>query len=220
MSIKSAKEVFDENASLYEKKFMDFDLYNDTYDTFCRLLRPDAHVLEIGCGPGNITRYLLDKRPDLKILATDFSPEMIKLAQKHNPEAEFELLDCREISSLNRKFDAVVIGFCVPYLDYAESTKLLADSADLMTGSGLIYLSSIEDKHDKSQITMSSDGKMGTMVYKYLQSDFENMFGAADLKTIDVFRKPFPSKTNVPDVHLVLIAGKRNAKAIVSHPEA
>ena len=35
-------------------------LYNDVYKSFCDLLlRSDASVLEIGCGPGNITRHIL-----------------------------------------------------------------------------------------------------------------------------------------------------------------
>lgn len=39
---------------------MDLDLYNDTYDAFCQAVyKPGARIFEIGCGPGNITRYVL-----------------------------------------------------------------------------------------------------------------------------------------------------------------
>ncbi|MBK8044287.1 MAG: isoprenylcysteine carboxylmethyltransferase family protein [Haliscomenobacter sp.] len=47
-------------ASVYQDYFMDLDLYNDTYDAFCQAVyKPGARIFEIGCGPGNITRYVL-----------------------------------------------------------------------------------------------------------------------------------------------------------------
>ncbi|HKC68335.1 MAG TPA: class I SAM-dependent methyltransferase, partial [Bacteroidia bacterium] len=61
-------ETWNKLAHNYQGKFMDFDLYDDTYNTFCQLLeKPNAKIFEIGCGPGNITRYLLTKHPDFKI---------------------------------------------------------------------------------------------------------------------------------------------------------
>jgi len=69
-------------ASSYEDKFMDFDLYNDTYDFFTeQITTNNPKILEIGCGPGNITKYVLGKRPDLKLTAIDIAPNMIKLAK-------------------------------------------------------------------------------------------------------------------------------------------
>ena len=39
-------------AKLYQDKFMDLDLYDDTYDTFCEAVNiENATILEIGCGP-------------------------------------------------------------------------------------------------------------------------------------------------------------------------
>lgn len=52
-------ETWNKVASLYQEKFMDLDLYDDTYETVCGSVSKDkAALLEIGCGPGNITKYL------------------------------------------------------------------------------------------------------------------------------------------------------------------
>ncbi|GBL35181.1 trans-aconitate 2-methyltransferase [Filimonas sp.] len=77
-------------ASLYQDKFMDLDFYNESYELISDLLIQDeANLLEIGCGPGNISRYLLSKRPELKITGIDISPNMIELAKRIIPVPNF-----------------------------------------------------------------------------------------------------------------------------------
>ena len=64
---KATIETYNKLAESYKEKFMDLDLYDDTYDLFCKLItKPNANIFEIACGPGNITKYLLQKRPDFK----------------------------------------------------------------------------------------------------------------------------------------------------------
>lgn len=78
-------------AKQYQDKYMDFNHYFDRYDTFCQLLHTkNASVLEIGCGPGNVTRYLLNKRSDLQNTGLDLAPNMIELAKANNPTAHFK----------------------------------------------------------------------------------------------------------------------------------
>ncbi len=82
---------------LYQEHFMDLDIYNSSYDSFCQILPEGAEVLELGCGPGNITRYLTKLRPDLQITATDVAPNMVALAEKNVPSAKYEVLDVRRL---------------------------------------------------------------------------------------------------------------------------
>jgi SAM-dependent methyltransferase len=44
---------------------------------------PGAHVLDLGCGPGDVTRWVAD-RHQVRITAVDSSPAMIELARRHN----------------------------------------------------------------------------------------------------------------------------------------
>ncbi|WP_438426090.1 hypothetical protein [Aquimarina macrocephali] len=47
---------------------MNLEMYHDTFDLFCKSIKKDnAEVLELGFGPGNITKYILQKRPDFNI---------------------------------------------------------------------------------------------------------------------------------------------------------
>ncbi len=122
----SVREGFDKNAQAYQDRFMDFELYNDTFDFFCEQVKsPHAEVLDIATGPGNISRYLLNQRPDFRLLGIDLSPRMVELAKINNPSSHFQVFDCRELSRLNRSFDGIICGFGLPYLSKEEALKLI-----------------------------------------------------------------------------------------------
>lgn len=78
-------QTWNKVAQIYQNKFMNLDLYNDSYDNFLELVGEiNATISEIGCGPGNITKYLLTKRTDLKIMGIDISENMIELARQNH----------------------------------------------------------------------------------------------------------------------------------------
>lgn len=138
---------------------MELDLYNKTYDLICSSISAkNARILEIGCGPGNITRYLLSKRPDFDILGIDVAPNMIKLAEKNNPTATFKVLDCRQLKEFTTPFDGIVCGFCLPFLSPEDCVQLIADCQRLLMNNGLLYLSFVEGDPNKSNFKVDSNG--------------------------------------------------------------
>ncbi|MES2514761.1 MAG: class I SAM-dependent methyltransferase [Bacteroidota bacterium] len=166
------KDGFDKYAVLYRDRHMEEILYNDTFDIFCDTLKKQTpYVLELGCGPGNISKYLLRKRPDFKLLGIDLSVNMVELAKTHNPTAEFKVMDCREISSINESYDGIMCGFCLPYISKEEALHLINDSSKLLNSGGVIYISTMEDDYSKSDWKNSSDGKHQMFIH-YHQEDY------------------------------------------------
>ncbi|AMM50787.1 methyltransferase type 11 [Rufibacter sp. DG15C] len=197
-------------ASLYQEKFMDVGLYDDTYDRFCQLVgKPNARVLELGCGPGNITRYLLAKRPDFELEATDAAPNMVHLAQANNPDAQCSVLDCRNLSQLMPSYDAVVCGFCLPYLSPADCLKLIQDSALLLTSGGVLYLSFIEDDPQKSGYETSNNGEHSLYIHYYQTPYLLDVLEANGFELAERFQKCYPAGKEEPATHTILIA-RRN----------
>lgn len=55
-----------------------------------------ATVVDVGCGPGNSTRLLLDRWPDASVTAIDSSAAMLERARESVPAATFLQTDLRE----------------------------------------------------------------------------------------------------------------------------
>ncbi len=205
-----AVDAFDRRAELYQEKYMDVSLYHDTFDFFCdHVTRPNARILEIACGPGNITRYLLTKRPDFRILGIDLAPNMIELAKKNNPEAEFQLMDCRNIGRLGKTYDAILCGFALPYLTKEEAIQLIRDASGLLGPGGMVYISTMEDEYSRSRLMRSSSGEDEIFIH-YHQADYltraleENGF-----TILDVQRKVYPGHDGTTTTDLVIVGGMR-----------
>jgi 2-polyprenyl-3-methyl-5-hydroxy-6-metoxy-1,4-benzoquinol methylase len=201
-------ETWNKLAYLYQEKFMNLDLFNDSYDHFCELVQKEnAHVLEIGCGPGNITKYIISKRPDFKIVATDVAPEMIRLAKLNNPSAECRIMDCRTIDTLSQKFDAIMCGFCIPYLSAEYSGKLIADSNLLLHEKGILYFSTIKGNYDDSGFRKSSAGD-GCYQYYYEEEYFKNELIKNGFKLLSLVQKEYLPGDGRSEINQVFVAEK------------
>ena len=206
---KETFETWNKMAALYQVKFMNLDLYNDSYDLICKsITKKNASILEIGCGPGNITRYLLSQRPDYNILGIDIAPNMIALAQKNNPTAKFEVMDCRQIGELNTLFDGIVGGFCMPYLSYPNCVQLIADSHKLLSNNGFLYLSFVEGDINKSDFKV---GPNGDRVYFH----YHNVDSIKKILSSHKFEDPvlsyvhYPKTGSLSEKHTILICRKK-----------
>jgi SAM-dependent methyltransferase len=67
---------------------------------------PDASVLEIGCGEGDLLASL---RPASGV-GVDFSHEMIERARARHPHLRFELADAHNLSEIEGPFDFIVLS--------------------------------------------------------------------------------------------------------------
>lgn len=204
---KIAIKIFDEYAQAYHDKFMDDNSYSGSLDLFLNLIKKkNARLLELACGPGNITRYLLRKNPDLKILATDLSPKMLDLARQNNPLARFELMDCRDINKLKESYDGIICGFGLPYISKPESLELINNSAKLLQSDGILYLSTMEGDHSNSGWKGPSSGGNQKMYIHYHQADYlKTALGAAGLQLQHLIRLKTENDENSPN-DVVLIA--------------
>ncbi|ABI38845.1 hypothetical protein Shewmr4_1771 [Shewanella sp. MR-4] len=83
--------TFDKYAKQYQDKYLEFAPYTQTYESLLGYLTEHSRLLDISCGPGNISRYLVAKEPRLTVFGIDLAPQMIALAKQNIPSGHFEV---------------------------------------------------------------------------------------------------------------------------------
>jgi len=205
-----AAEIFNKYALSYQAQHMTVDKYQASLNLFCGALsRPNATLLDLACGPGNIIKYLLDRLPELQVLGTDLAPNMLTLAQKNNPTASFQLMDCRAVGKLDRCFDAIVCGFGLPYLTKGEATRMIADISTRLNPQGVVYLSTMEGEYAKSSCQSSSqDIDEELITYFHEEAYLTKALKDNNINVLDTSRIKYIDTKGKEVIDLVLIGKK------------
>ena len=83
--------------------------YASMWTRIAKELPEGAHVLEVGCGTGQLAACLHELCKLGSYHGFDFSPVAIETAKKVLPDASFEVADARLPASYDRPFDAIVM---------------------------------------------------------------------------------------------------------------
>ncbi len=202
-------DIYNRHVTAYMNKFMDLDLYKDTFGYLLDVLPPGGNVLELGCGPGNVIRYIRSKRPDLQLMGIDLAPNMIEAAKKANPGVAFEVSDIRRAGEIDRVFDAVLAPFCIPYLAYADMVEVFTTMRKLTTGKkGIIYLSCMEGLEEKSGFEKTSfTGEDEMYINYYPRTAIEDLIKQNGFAVKQFYTKDYPEADGSVTTDLVYIAG-------------
>ncbi len=202
---------FNNSAENYMKKFMSMDLYNDTFDRFCELVsNKHPKILEIACGPGNVSSYLLSKRPDFRITGIDLAPKMIELARRNNPSVDYILMDCRKIKEIDKTFDAVMCSFCLPSLSEKEVSHLISDIAVIAKAGAVCYFSTMEGDYGKSGFEKTSfSGEDEIFIYYHCEEFLRKEFRVNGFELIEFCRKLYPEADGSFLTDMILIVKKK-----------
>ncbi len=184
---------------------MNVDMYANGLDFLLNRLELNSSVLDVACGPGNITRYLLNKRPDLKIHGIEMAPRMVELARQNNPEATFSIHDARLLHTLPQKYDAIVTGFLFPYLNETAVNNYLQRAFNQLNTGGLLYVSTIEDDYENSGMQTSSTGEQLMQYFytgRHLKKELENL----GFEILNEDRVRYSGKDQKPITDVILIS--------------
>ena len=123
------------------------DWYNDHHsdgwwvegtNKFISLLEPGATVLDVGCGAGVKSKYLMER--GLKVIGVDFSEKMIEIAKSEVPQGEFYVKDIYELRDFNRTFDAVFAQAVLLHIPKARIEEAMNNLVAKLNKGGYLYV--------------------------------------------------------------------------------
>jgi len=105
---------------------------------------PDRpRILDLGCGPGDVTAEILALKPQASVVMIDNSEEMLKIArERFQSNKNIEIITYDMDSGLpkhllSKKFHAVVSCFAIHHVEYANRVKLYTDIRRSLVAGGL-----------------------------------------------------------------------------------
>jgi ubiquinone/menaquinone biosynthesis C-methylase UbiE len=198
--------TFDRFAERYAQKYLALDTYDDYYRQFClHVSRQGATVLDVACGPGNVSAYLVRERPDLQVLGIDLAPSMVRLAQTHVPSASFLVHDCRHLADLDRVFDGIAYAFGLNYLNKEDAEQFFESLSKVLAPNAVLYLSTMSGPTEHSGLETSSSGDQIYVYYRPKQ-EIEQLVQRAGLELVFLDEIASPANASKPTIDVVLVA--------------
>lgn len=202
---------FDEFAAEYAQRFMDLNVYSDSIERFCDWIGNDKpKILELGCGPGNVTRLLKHRFPNGQITAVDLAPQMIEIARKQLPDVDFVVMDVRDISIIPVRFDAIMCSFCLPFLSNSDAAKLIADCSVHLLSGGVLYVSTMEGNEQRAGFETTSFSGDSEIYFNYHQQQvLENVFAKSGFEIKQAKLQDYIEPDGSATTDMIFIAVKR-----------
>ena len=198
--------TFDRLAETYAQKYLALDTYDTYYRQFClHVARQGATVLDVACGPGNVSAFLVRERPDLQVLGIDLAPNMVRLAQTHVPSASFLVHDCRHLADLGRVFDGIAYAFGLNYLNQEDAEQFFESLSKVLAPNGALYLSTMSGPTEHSGLQTSSSGDQIYVHYRPRQ-EIERLVQSAGLELVFLDEIASPANASKPTIDVVLVA--------------
>lgn len=143
-------------------------------------IKAGESVLELGCGPGELTAELLKR--GARVHAIDVSDEMLRDALERAPAATFERADLTRYAP-GRRYDAILLSFVLHELEPADITAVVERAAaSLASGGRLVILDHSAPRGTAGRIWRSVlDAIEPTSMERWLSIDMAALCRAQDL---------------------------------------
>lgn len=183
-----AVKTYDKIAQAYTKEFFEDKVDIKYLDKFLSLLPRKAKILDVGCGPGNFTKYFLEK--GFSTEGIDLSTEMLKIARKMVPKSTFKVMDMRKLKYPHKSFDGLCIAYSLYHVPSNQTTCVLKEFYRVLKPRGIMILM-LQKGKGEGIIPEPFDPKR-KMFFKYFQEkEIKNLLKKSGFKIVyEAKRKP------------------------------
>ena len=199
-------DAYNKNAEKYTLKFNNLPAYKDKITEFQKKYIPKgARILDLGCGPGNNIKTILEIDSSCNFTGIDLSTEFIKIAKQQNPACDFLNQDIRKIN-LDSQYDIVIASFCIVHLTNDETQNFLKDISSILCENGHLYLSFMEG--DNSGLESTSFSKEKIFFNYYQRADVLESLKKYEIRPVEIKSEEYLEKDGSKTTDIFIFANK------------
>jgi SAM-dependent methyltransferase len=130
--------VSHEYAERFKDEMNDKPFDRDCLDRLAREVGELGPICDLGCGPGQIARYL--HRQGVKTLGVDLSPNMIAEAQRLNPEIHFHQGNMLSLPDADRSWGGIAAFYCIIHIPRENVIDALHEMKRVLKPGGVLLV--------------------------------------------------------------------------------
>jgi predicted TPR repeat methyltransferase len=203
-------ESYNQSAVAYENTIAKIANYDESYGYFFELLNNDDSVLDLACGPANISLKLKQALPEVFITGVDLSEKMVALAKRNILDGNFITADIVSYKS-EKPNNAIIIGFALPYLTFEESQILIENTSFNLCDNGKIYISFMDGEKEGYE-TPSFNQSVQVYIYYHKHSRIRNLLQNSGFKILKEWILDYLELDGSVTKDIVIIAEKECRK--------
>lgn len=158
-------------------------------DRFVKAL-PDGLVWDVGCGPGDVTRYLGARRDD--VVGLDLSPIMVDVARQLDPAGRYVVADMRYPDTPSGSLAGVVAFYSLIHVEPSDLPAMLARWFDVVVPGGKLLVAVHQGDHILHMDSMFG-GAVDLDFHFFVSEGLARLLSEAGFSIDDVrMREPHP----------------------------
>lgn len=192
-----ADAIFDE----LKDKPLDRALLN----RFAEAVQPLGVAVDLGCGPGQIARYLLER--GVRVIGVDLSPGMVTLAKELTPQVEFFTGNMLALDVADGAWGGIAAFYSIVHMPREKMVEALRELHRVLVPHGVVLLAFHRGQEIVHQDIMWEKAVNLDFLY-FERAEVETYLRSAGFEILEVSeRAPYP-KVEHPSHRVYIFARK------------
>lgn len=132
------KDTYDKIAENWHQDHQKDDWWVEGTNKFISFLKKGDLVLDVGCGGGTKSKYLIQK--GLNVIGIDFSGKMIEIAKREAPNGTFIVKDLADIETLDYILEGIFMQAVLLHIPKARAKEAIQKMANKLKKGGYLYV--------------------------------------------------------------------------------
>jgi ubiquinone/menaquinone biosynthesis C-methylase UbiE len=144
---KYVEDTYAKIARTYADRFFESTSDYPFIDILIKQLKSGSRVLDIGCGAGQFSKYLLEH--GYSVAGIDSSAEMLAIARKRVPNGVFTEMDMRKLDYADESFGGALVAYSIIHIPTPELAAVLLEIRRIIKTDGFALFIAQEGEPDR-----------------------------------------------------------------------
>jgi SAM-dependent methyltransferase len=193
------KETYNRIALDWYRDHSSDDWWVEGTDAFIKELSSGTRVLDVGCGSGVKSKYLIAH--GIKVIGIDISEKLLEIARREAPGGEFREFSMMNLDAMPETFDGVFAQASLLHIPKKDAGDVVKKMAERLIPGGLLYIAVKEIREDQSDEEVKKENDYGYEYERFFSYftmvELERYLADAGLQVISEQRNPNSSGKTV-----------------------